>query len=84
MRAKIQITLKKAVLDPQGKAIEKTLKQLGFENIDDVRQGKIIEFNLTETDKNKAYQQIVNMCEKFLTKTIMEDYKIQLDSTESQ
>ena len=80
MKATIHITLKNGVLDPQGKAIENALSQLGFQGVDDVRQGKLIEVNLSETDPAKAEAALTDMCEKLLANTVIENYHIHLDS----
>ena len=80
MKATIHITLKNGVLDPQGKAIENALGQLGFNGVDDVRQGKLIEVNLSETDPAKAEAELTDMCEKLLANTVIENYHIHLDS----
>jgi phosphoribosylformylglycinamidine synthase len=77
MKAKIRITLKKGVLDPQGKAIEGALGSLGFSGVENVRQGKYIELEMTETDMEKARSQITSMCEKLLANTIIENYDIE-------
>lgn len=82
MKATIRITLKNGVLDPQGKAVETALGQLGFSGIHDVRQGKLIEVSLSETDAGKARAQLTDMCEKLLANTVIENYEIDL-STES-
>jgi phosphoribosylformylglycinamidine synthase len=78
MKAKIRITLKKGVLDPQGKAIEGALGSLGFIGVENVRQGKYIELEMAETDVEKARVQIRSMCEKLLANTIIENYDIEL------
>jgi phosphoribosylformylglycinamidine synthase PurS subunit len=78
MKAKIYITLKNGVLDPQGKAIEGALGQLGFNGVNDVRQGKFIELELNETDKAKAEAQVAQMCEKLLANTVVENYCIEV------
>ncbi|MGI9438694.1 MAG: phosphoribosylformylglycinamidine synthase subunit PurS [Parvibaculales bacterium] len=79
MKATIHITLKNGVLDPQGKAIENALGQLGFDGIDEVRQGKLIEVALSETDPKKAEAALTDMCEKLLANTVIENYQIQLE-----
>lgn len=79
MKATIHITLKNGVLDPQGKAIEHALGALGFGGIDEVRQGKLIEVNLAETDADAARRQLTDMCEKLLANTVIENYAIHLD-----
>jgi phosphoribosylformylglycinamidine synthase PurS subunit len=78
MKARITITLKQGVLDPQGKAIEGALGSLGFSGVENVRQGKFIELETAETDENKARAQILAMCEKLLANTIIEKYHIEL------
>ncbi len=79
MKAKIYITLKNGVLDPQGKAIEGTLGHLGFEGIGGVRQGKFIEVELVETDRAKAEAAIDEMCCKLLANTVIENYSFELE-----
>ena len=78
MKAKIRITLKQGVLDPQGKAIEGALGSLGFSGVENVRQGKYIELDMTETDARRARSQIESMCERLLANTIIENYDIEL------
>ena len=82
MKATIQITLKSGVLDPQGKAIENALGQLGFDGIGEVRQGKLIEIDLHAGNAETARAQLADMCEKLLANTVIENYDIQLDSAE--
>ncbi|MBT7641698.1 MAG: phosphoribosylformylglycinamidine synthase subunit PurS [Rhodobiaceae bacterium] len=78
MKATIHITLKNGVLDPQGKAIENALGSLGFGGVDDVRQGKLIEVSLDESDADKARATLTDMCEKLLANTVIENYDIHL------
>lgn len=78
MKARIKVTLKSGVLDPQGKAIENALGALGFEGVDDVRQGKYIEVELDETDPDTARAQVERMCEKLLANTVIENYAIEI------
>ena len=78
MIARIHVTLKNGVLDPQGKAVEHALESLGFAGIDNVRQGKFIELNLTEADPTKAKIQATDMCEKLLANTVIENYSIEI------
>lgn len=78
MKAKIHITLKSGVLDPQGKAIEGALSGLGFEGASNVRQGKVIELELSETDEGAARATIEEMCKKLLANPVMENYTIEL------
>jgi len=82
MKATIQITLKSGVLDPQGKAIENALGQLGFQGVDEVRQGKLIEIDLNAASADDARAQLTDMCEKLLANTVIENYDIQLDIAE--
>ena len=79
MLAKIYITLKKDVLDPQGSVIANSLKSLGFNNIEDVRQGKYIEIKLDSENQESANKQINEMCEKLLANLVIEDYKVEID-----
>jgi phosphoribosylformylglycinamidine synthase len=76
MKIKVIVTLKKGVLDPQGKAIQQTLNGMNFKNISEVRQGKYFDIELNETDENKAKSQVDEMCKKLLTNLVIEDYKI--------
>ena len=78
MRAHIHVTLKNGVLDPQGKAVEHALESLGFDGVDNVRQGKFIELNLTETDPDKAEAKANDMCEKLLANTVIENYSVKI------
>ncbi len=78
MKAKIKITLKRGVLDPQGKAIEGALGSLGFHGVDDVRQGKYIEIDLAHTDAAKAKADVEAMCQKLLANTVIENYDIEI------
>ena len=79
MKARVHVTLKPGVLDPQGKAIQHALASLGFAGIDSVRQGKVIELDLAETDPDKARQSLRDMCDKLLANTVIENYAIELD-----
>ena len=78
MKAKVHVTLKNGVLDPQGKAVQHALGALGFEGIDDVRQGKFIELELSETDANTARARVTDMCENLLANTVIENYAIEI------
>ena len=78
MKAKVKVTLKNGVLDPQGKAIEGALGSLGFSGVNSVRQGKYFEVDLTETDKGKAQAALKSMCEKLIANTVIENYEIEL------
>ncbi len=79
MKARIHITLKNGVLDPQGKAIETTLSHLGFAGVGDVRQGKYIELELDETDREKAHATVDAMCSQLLANTVIENYAIEIE-----
>jgi phosphoribosylformylglycinamidine synthase len=70
------ITLKKNVLDPQGKIIHQTLNGMGFENINEIRQGKYFQIDTNENDKKKAEEKVEDMCNKLLANLVIEDYKI--------
>ena len=76
MKVSVIITLKKDVLDPQGKVIHQTLDGMGFDNIDEVRQGKYFEINIKENDQKKAESKAEDMCKKLLANLVIEDYKI--------
>jgi phosphoribosylformylglycinamidine synthase subunit PurS len=80
VKARVHITLKSGVLDPQGKAIGHALEALGFEGVGDVRQGKVIEIDLVEEDPAKARKQIEEMCRKLLANPVIENYVIDLAS----
>ena len=79
MLAKIHITLKKDVLDPQGKVVANSLNALGFENVQDVRQGKYIEVTIDEQDTDIAKQKLNQMCEKLLANLVIEDYSVEIE-----
>ena len=76
MKIKVIVTLKKGVLDPQGKAIQQTLNGMGFSEVNEVRQGKYFDIDVSETDENKAKSKVDEMCKKLLTNLVIEDYKI--------
>ena len=79
MLAKVYITLKKDVLDPQGSVIANSLKSLGFNGIESVRQGKYIEIKLNTKNKDTAIKQLNEMCERLLANLVIEDYKVEID-----
>jgi len=79
VKAKIHVTLKSGVLDPQGKAIAHALAALGFTGVGDVRQGKLIEVELDETDPDAARAQVEKMCTQLLANAVIENYDIELD-----
>ncbi len=78
MKARIKITLKNGVLDPQGKAIEGAVKGLGISGVGDVRQGKYIEVDLKETDPAKAKAIVEQMCRDLLANTVIENYAYEI------
>jgi len=80
MKARIHITLKKGVLDPQGKAIAKALSHLGFEGVEEVRQGKYIEIDLAGDNTDTARARLDAMCTQLLANTVIENYSIELDA----
>ena len=76
MKISVIITLKKDVLDPQGQVIQKTLNGMGFNNVNEVRQGKFFEVEISETNKEKSKTKVEEMCQKLLANLVIEDYKI--------
>ena len=78
MKAKVHVTLKNGVLDPQGQAILAALGQLGFDGVTDVRQGRYIVLDLAETDRARAEAAVKAMCEKLLANTVIENYQFEL------
>jgi phosphoribosylformylglycinamidine synthase len=80
VKARVHVYLKNGVLDPQGKAIASALGNLGFDGVGEVRQGKLIELELAETDAEKARAQLDDMCRRLLANTVIENYSIELDS----
>jgi phosphoribosylformylglycinamidine synthase len=78
MKARVTVTLKSSVLDPQGKAIEGALKSLGFDGVASVRQGKVFDLEVAGNDKAKAEADIKAMCEKLLANTVIESYRVEI------
>lgn len=78
MKARVYVTLKNGVLDPQGKAIQGSLNNLGFQGIKAVRQGKLIEIALDEKDRKKAEEKLDNMCKNLLANTVIENYEYEI------
>ena len=76
MKISVTVTLKKDVLDPQGKVVSQTLKNMGVENLNQVRQGKFFEIDIEESDPAKGESKVKEMCEKLLANQIIEDFKI--------
>ena len=78
MKARVHIMLKAGVLDPQGEAVRHALGTLGFEGVEGVRQGKVIELDLAESDAAKAEASVQEMCEKLLANTVIESYRVEM------
>ena len=78
MKARVTVMLKNGVLDPQGEAIKNALNSLEYNNVESVRQGKVIEIGLDEISKEKAIKSIKEMCEKLLANTVIESYEIEI------
>ena len=78
MKARITVTLKSGVLDPQGRAIANALHSLGFDNVEDVRQGKLIEVQLKAANEDKARAELDAMCRQLLANTVIENYRVEL------
>ena len=76
MKISAIVTLKKDVLDPQGKVVQQTLKGMGFDNVKEIRQGKYFEIDVDENDKKKAEKKAEEMCKKLLANLVIEDFKI--------
>ena len=76
LKFSVTVTLKKDVLDPQGKVVLNTLSNLGINNLKNIRQGKFFEIEINEKDQSKAEQMVDHMCKKLLVNLIIEDYKI--------
>jgi phosphoribosylformylglycinamidine synthase subunit PurS len=78
MKARVTVMLKSGVLDPQGEAVRHALGSLGFQGVTGVRQGKVIELDLDETDAAKAEATVKAMCDKLLANTVIESYRVEL------
>ncbi len=76
LKFSVTVTLKKDVLDPQGKVVQNTLQNLGMDNLKSIRQGKYFEIELNDNDQKKAEQKVDDMCKKLLANLIIEDYKV--------
>jgi phosphoribosylformylglycinamidine synthase subunit PurS len=83
MKVRVQVRLKSGILDPQGKAIGNALATLGFSGIGEVRQGKLIELDLAETDPARACQQVEAMCKELLANPVTEEYAIEIAPSDS-
>ena len=84
MKISVTVTLKKDVLDPQGKVVEKTLKNMGYNNIENIRQGKYFEIEINDSDKKNAERVIEEICKKLLTNMVIEDYSINFNQWKLQ
>lgn len=84
MKAKVYVTLKKSVLDPQGKAIYHALASMGFGEVQNVRMGKYLELELGTADKSQAENKIKQMCQKLLANTVIEEYKFEILNSKSE
>ena len=78
MKARVTVMLKGGILDPQGEAVKNALNSIGYNQVNLIRQGKIIEINLDETSKEKAKKSVESMCEKLLANTVVENYEIEI------
>lgn len=78
MKARVHVTLKRGVLDPQGEAVRHALGSLGFDGVGEVRMGKVIELDLAETDPATAEARVREMCERLLANTVIENYAVEL------
>lgn len=78
MKARVHVMLKDGVLDPQGEAVKHALGTLGFQGVEAVRQGKVIELDLTATDRTAAEAEVKAMCEKLLANTVIEKYSVEV------
>ena len=76
MKFSVTVTLKKDVLDPQGKVVQQTLQNMGMKTLKEIRQGKYFEIEIKESDENKAKDKVDEMCKKLLVNLIIEDFKI--------
>ena len=83
LRAKVFVTPRKSVLDPQGKAVSGALHSLGYNEVEDVRIGKFMEVRLAETDKKAAQTRLDEMCKRLLANTITEDYRFEIEEERS-
>ena len=78
MKARVHVMLRNGVLDPQGEAVRHALGTLGFDGVESVRQGKVIELDLAETDATAAHAQVTRMCEALLANTVIESYHVEI------
>ncbi len=81
MKARVFVTLKPGILDPQGQAVCNTLGRLGFEEVKDVRMGKYVEVTLDESDESRARDRVTEMCQRLIANTVIEEFRIDSVST---
>ncbi len=81
MRARVYVTLKSGILDPQGQDLEKTLGRLGFDEVQGVRRGKFVEIEINETSRDRALSRLDAMCSKLIANTVIEDYRVELEES---
>lgn len=79
MKANVYVTLKKGVLDPQGKAVKNALETMGYKEVKDLRIGKFMEIVINDTSKKKAEERLKDMCERLLANTVIEDYRVEIE-----
>ncbi len=79
MKARVTVMLKGGILDPQGEAVKNALNSLGYNQVNSIRQGKVIEIDLDETSKEKAIKNVEKMCKKLLANTVVENYEIEIN-----
>lgn len=77
--AKVYVTLKEGILDPQGKTVLRALNSLGYEEVEDVRVGKFVEVSLEGSDKGKLEEKLLEMCERLIANPIIEDYRVEVE-----
>lgn len=82
LKGKVLVTLKKGVLDPQGEAVKRSFHVLDYKQVEEVRVGKYVEVWLNESDKETAYRQLVEMCDKLLANPVIEEYKVEIVEVE--
>jgi len=82
IRAKVYVTPRKGVLDPQGKAVAQSLRSLGYEEVREVRLGKFIELSLVAVDGKEAFSRVTEMCQRLLANQLIEDFRVEIDTEE--
>lgn len=79
MKARVYVTLKNGVLDPQGQAVGRTLARLGYDEVKDVRIGKYVEIEVQDGDREAVHKRVEDMCRRLVANTVIEDFRIELD-----